>query len=275
MNKIKFITDSTAYFNKEYSDEKNIGIVPLKYEFESRVFSEGLPGEFGEFFDLLKNSADFPKTSQPAVGEFVKVFQDALEDGFEVIAITISSKLSGTVNSASIAAEMLDSSKIAIIDSEAAASTLRFLVERGIKLSEEGKSRSEIVEMLEKEKKRMKIDLTVDTLDYLKKGGRLSSAQAFIGGLLNIRPVIGLRDGKLEPIDKARGKGKALEIMIQDIPQDVKRLSICHILSVEEAEEIRLRLREKFKGIPITIDELGPVVGCHLGPKAIGICSMW
>ncbi|TDT63286.1 DegV family protein [Fonticella tunisiensis] len=275
MSKIKFVTDSTAYIEKEFADKNHIEIVPLKVDFLGKIESEGFPGEFEEFFERLKESKDFPKTSQPAIGEFVKVFQEAVEDGYEVIGIFLSSKLSGTYSTACIAAEMVDPDRISVIDSETSVSNLKLLVERGMELADEGKSRKEIVEILNLEKKNMGINLTVDTLDYLRKGGRLSGAKAFIGSMLNMKPIIALIDGKLESIGRVRGKAKAVETMISNIPENVKHICICHIFSIDEAEGIKNRLEERFKGVPISIDVIGPVIGAHLGPKALGICFKW
>lgn len=272
MGKIRFVTDSTAYFDKATAIEKNIDIVPLKVEFLGETKDEGFPGEFEEFFDKLKTAEEFPKTSQPAVGDFVKVFSNAIENGDEVIAITISSKLSGTFNSASLAAELVSPDNISVIDSETAAANLKLLVEMGIELANEGKSRREIVDILNSEKKKTGISLTVDSLEYLKRGGRLTATQALIGTILNVKPIIDLIDGKLEPVAKARGKRKALEMMSERIPQDASKITILHIFSIEEAEELKTILQEKFKSAEIRIEGLGPVVGTHLGPKAMGIC---
>jgi DegV family protein with EDD domain len=275
MANIRIVTDSTAYIPKEYANSNNIDIVPLMVDFEGVTSSEGFPGEFEEFFDRLKISESFPKTSQPSIGAFAQVFKEAVESGDEVIAIVISSKLSGTYNSASAAADMVASNKISVIDSETSASNLRMLVVRAKELAESNTTRSEIVNIINAEKKRTGINLTVDTLEYLKKGGRLSTGQALIGSILNIRPIIALIDGELVPKEKVRGKSKAIEMMISNIPDRVKKISICQIFNMEEAIEIREVLRKKYPGVDITIDVLGPVVGAHLGPKAIGICFKW
>ncbi|MDF2674032.1 MAG: putative DegV protein [Clostridiales bacterium] len=275
MNNIRIVTDSTAYIQKEYANSNNIDIVPLMVDFEGVTNAEGFTGEFEEFFNRLKTSESFPKTSQPSIGAFAQVFKEALENGEEVIAIVISSKLSGTYNSASAAADMVAPNKISVIDSETSASNLRMLVEKAKKLSASGVTREEIVNIINIEKKRTGINLTVDTLEYLKKGGRLSTGQALIGSILNIKPIIALVDGELVPIGKARGKSKAIEMMISNIPEKVEKISICQIFNMEEALEIREILKKKYPKVDVTIDALGPVIGAHLGPKAIGICFKW
>lgn len=275
MANIQIVTDSTAYLPRELAREKEIEVVPLAVYFQEQVTNEGFPGEFEPFFEALKTSKDFPTTSQPSVEAFKTVYEKALNCDKEIIVLVISSKLSGTYNSASVAAKMVDENRISVIDSETTAANLRILVERAKELADEGQTRDEIVKIINEEKARMSINLTVDTLDYLKKGGRLTDVQAFIGSILNIRPIIALKEGKLVPVGKARGKSKAIEMMIANIPADVKIISICQILNLEESEQIKGLLAARFPHAFINIDDLGPVIGAHLGPKAIGICFVW
>lgn len=275
MSNIRIVTDSTAYIPKEFANSNNIDIVPLMVDFEGVSSVEGFPGEFEAFFNRLKTSESFPKTSQPSIGAFAQVFKKAVESGDEVIAIVISSKLSGTYNSASAAADMVAPNKISVIDSETSASNLRMFVEEAKELATSGVSREEIVNIINEGKKRAGINLTVDTLEYLKKGGRLSTGKALIGSILNIKPIIALIDGALVPTGKARGKNRAIEMMISNIPEKVEKISICQIFNMEEASEIKEILGKKYPEVDITIDVLGPVIGAHLGPKAIGICFKW
>lgn len=275
MSDIQIITDSTAYIDKSFVEEHNIKVVPLTVHFEEKIENEPFPGEFDSFFDRLAKSSDFPKTSQPSAGLFKEVFEEALQDEKEIIVLTISSKLSGTFNSASTAANLTDPNKISVIDSETTASNLMVLVKMAVELSEKGVSRNEIVDQLEKQKKRMRIRLTVGSLEYLKRGGRLSNTSALIGSLLNIKPIIDLIDGKLEPVGKVRGRKKALEAIIEDIPEETSVINICHIFALDEAHEIKSILLDRYPLAKVDIQELGPVVGSHLGPKALGVCYMY
>lgn len=273
MSKVKIVTDSTAYIDREYAELNNIAIVPLSVNFEGSVSNEGFPGEFDEFFQRLSVSKSFPTTSQPSVGAFAEVYKKAIDSGQEVVVLTISSKLSGTFNSASAAASLVAAERISVIDTETVAANLRVLVELALKLSEEGAERNAIVSAVEAQKKRMGIRLTVGTLEYLKKGGRLSNAGALIGSLLNIKPIIALKEGKLEPVDKVRGRKKALEKIVEDIREDVKEINIAHIYALDEALELKAELSKKYPHAKIGIQVLGPVVGAHLGPKALGVLT--
>lgn len=272
MSKIKIVTDSTAYIKKEYAKLNGIEIVPLIIHFEGEEEKEGYPGEFEDFFERLKEAKSFPTTSQPSVGAFAEIFRELVEDGNEVIAITISGKLSGTFSSAQMAAEMIAPNKISVVDSRTTVANLKVLVERLLAMAEESDDRLAIVEAIEKEKKKTGISLTVGSLDYLHKGGRLTASQAFLGKLLNVKPIIALEEGVLKPVDKVRGKKKALNKMIESIPKNADTISISHIFSEDEAKEYRGILKEAFPNARITIDVIGPVIGAHLGPKAMGFC---
>lgn len=275
MSKVQIVIDSTAYFSEEYIKENNIEMVSLSVELDGHTDKEGLPETFNNFYENLINSKNFPKTSQPPVGEFIEAYERAFERGDEILAITFSSKLSGTYNSACMAAEMTDKEKITVIDSQTAVGNYRKIVDTAVQMSKSGSNKEKIIEEINKIKQNMSINLTVDTLEYLKRGGRLTNAQAIVGALLNIKPIIGLIDGELIATEKVRGKKKAIDFMISVIPEEAKSISIEHVQNIEESESIKEKIQEKFKNIEITIHEIGPVIGSHLGPKAIGICTTW
>ena len=272
MSKIKIVTDSTSYISKEYAEGENIEVVPLNYIFGEETYKEGFPGEFDEFFQKLESTKLFPTTSQPSAGEFVDAFESGLKDHDEIVAILLSSKLSGTYSSAMLARNILEDKSITIIDTETSASNLRFLVEDAVEMVKAGKTAEEIKAFINEKKDRMKVYLTADTLEYLSRGGRLSTLQSKVGNLLNIKPIIQLKDGELSLLEKTRGKKKALVGIIEKIPETVEKISICYTLNKDEAEEIQESVKKQFPNARVTIDGLGPVIGAHLGPKAIGFC---
>lgn len=277
MSSITIVTDSTAYIESSYLQEHTIHRVPLYINFEGETNPEGLPGEFDGFYDRLGNSKNFPSTSQPSTGDFIKIFEKIFEKNpdEEIIVLTISSKLSGTYNSACSAAEMVSPEKISVIDSLSAVANLQHLVKVTRQLIEEGHSREDIVKTVESQKKRAKVYVTVGTLGFLKKGGRLSGSQAVLGSMLNIKPIITLKDGILSPIDKVRGKKKALDKMVSMIIEPPTYLSICHINAEDEAERLKEKLEAKHPELSVGIEIIGPVIGAHLGPKAIGFCYLY
>lgn len=277
MSNIRIVTDSTAYIPSSYLESQKIHRVPLYINFEGETKPEGLPGEFDDFYDRLQNSKGFPSTSQPSTGDFIKNFEEIFDknpDG-EIIVLTLSSKLSGTYNSACSAAEMVAPERISVIDSLSAVANLQHLVKITKQLIEEGHRREDIVKTIEAQKKRAKVFVTVGTLNFLKKGGRLTGSQAVLGSVLNIKPIITLEEGILRPIDKVRGKKKALDKMVSMIIERPTHLSICHINADEEAERLREKLQEKHPELTVGIEAIGPVIGAHLGPKAIGFCYLY
>ena len=273
MERIKIITDSTGYIPKKYIDENNISVIPLHYSLGGEMKKEGFPGEFTSFFKELENTDLFPTTSQPSTGDFLEEFKRAFDEGYEgIIAILLSSELSGTYNNALIAKNMLEDERISIIDSRQSVASLRFLVENATNMVKEGKKIKEIVDYIENKKNNIHVYFTINTLEYLKRGGRLTTFKYVIGSALNIKPIIQLKDGELKPSGKVRGKNNSIKAITENIYPEVERISICHILNEEEALKLKEKLSSKFPKAFISIDELGPVIGGHLGTKGIGLC---
>lgn len=275
MSKILLVTDSTGYIERDFVEKNNIKVIPLTVEFEDETFSEGFPGEYEEYFKKLEISTSFPKTSQPPIGLFTEVFENACENGYEVIALIFSSQLSGTFNTVKLAAEMVDEEKITVIDTLTSVANLKELVVFANELILKGYSRDEIVSEIYKRIGRNSAVLVPDSLEYLRRGGRLSSIKAFIGTKLNIKPIIKLKDGKLIVVNKVRGRKKAIEAMINEIPDNVKTISVGHVQNIEAAKKLRDILKEKYPDKQIEINEVGPVIGSHLGPNAFGIAFSW
>lgn len=273
MSKIKIITDSTSYITKEYAEKNDVSIIPLNYTFDGVTEKEGFPGDFDEFFNKLSSTELFPTTSQPSTGDILSEFERAFSEGYdEIIAIFISSKLSGTYSNAILAKSMLEDKKIAIVDSTQTASNLRFLVEDVVEMAKEGKDSQYIVSYIENKKNNMYVYFTVDTLEYLRRGGRLSKFQSTVGSALDIKPIIELKDGELKLLENTRKKARAINKIINKIPEDVKAISVCHVLCEEEALKLKTQIKAIHPNIEITIDVIGPVIGCHLGIGGIGVC---
>lgn len=271
---VKIITDSTAYLSKDYVEKEDITVVPLHYIFDGVEYKEGFKGEFEEYFNKFKNSKSFPTTSQPSVGEFKEAYLKSFEKYDEIIVIVLSSKLSGTYNSAVAAKELLGDKKITIVDTLSTVAALKFLIEDAVMLKKEGKNADEIASYLEDKKTKLKVLALPDTLEYLKRGGRISPLQANLGNLINIKPIIELKDGELTLLEKARGKKNALDRVIELVGDEINRATIFQILAYDEALVFKELLEEKHPDLNIKIDieEIGPVIGSHLGPKTIGIC---
>ena len=217
---IKIITDSTSDIDVTYAKELNIDIVPLKVIIDGKEYKDRVDLQPDQFYSLLEKSEVLPTTSQPSPQEFLNYYEEAKEKGDSVIVMTLSGTISGTYQSANIAKDLAEYENIYVIDSLNATQALRLLVLKAVALREEGKDAETIFNELQAYKERVRIVAFVDTLEYLCKGGRMSKTVAAAGTLLKVKPIIGLRDGKLEMFSKARGAVKATAKIIELIHED-------------------------------------------------------
>lgn len=228
-----------------------------------------------EFYELLRNSTTLPKTSQVTPLAFENVFRDILADGHEVLGIFISSELSGTFQSANIAKASLESDKIHLIDSETTTFGLASLVYEAIRLRDEGKDLQTIINKVEELKKKVVVYAAIETLEYLKKGGRLSTIGATIGTMLNLKPIVEIKNGKINAIHKARGYNKALDWIVKksiDMNIDTTQpVYFGHSDAIDKAEQFSKAAKESIDFNEYKIIDLGITVGTHGGPGCVGI----
>ena len=270
---IKIITDSTSDIDVTYAKELNIDIVPLKVIIDGKEYKDRVDLQPDQFYSLLEKSEVLPTTSQPSPQEFLNYYQEAKENGDSVIVMTLSGTISGTYQSANIAKDLAEYENIYVIDSLNATQALRLLVLKAVALREEGKDAETIFNELQAYKERVRIVAFVDTLEYLCKGGRMSKTVAAAGTLLKVKPIIGLRDGKLEMFSKARGAVKATAKIIDLIHEDGKidfnePICIGYTGNDEGLEKFEQTLRNEFKFDDVLHGFVGPVIGTHAGPGA-------
>ena len=276
MTKIAIVTDSTAYLSEDIIQTYNIHVVPLSVNFENQTFKEGRDMSTIEFYGRLREVEQLPTTSQPAIGDFVSLYENLAKDYDQAIAIHLSSGISGTLNTSEAAARMVDGIEIAVIDSESACYGLGFMVIEAAKMAQEGKEMEDIVERLYWMVDNTKAYFVVDDLSYLHKGGRLNAAQFLVGSVLKIKPIIYFENKKLEPFEKIRTKKKAIDRILQLLDEDAASgtpvsLSVVHADVMDEAEELLRRIVEIYPNVEGNISDFGPVIGTHTGPGTIGI----
>ena len=276
---IKIVTDSTAYLPDEMIREHDIHVVPLYVHFGTEAFKEGVELSNKEFYTRLKEAPELPTTSQPSAGEFHSVFEPLVAAGHEVIVLTISSKISGTWNSAMAAKEMLPDAPISVVDSLSTSVGLHLMVDAAIQAAAAGATREEIVEQIEQTKEKMQIFFVVDTLEYLAKGGRIGNGKAFLGTLLKVKPILVLQEGAIEPLEQVRSKRKATARMLALVEEHVgsngstSKVAITNALVPEEAEALSRELVGRLGCEHPLIGALGPVIGTHTGPGCVGIAT--
>jgi DegV family protein with EDD domain len=274
---IKIVSDSTAYLPEATIRQHDIRIVPLCVHFGEEAFKEGVELGTEGFYARLQEAAVLPTTSQPSAGEFHEVFKELAEEGHEILTLTISSKLSGTWNSAMAAKGMLPEASISVIDSLSASIGLQLMVEAAAEAVAAGASRQEIVDRIEEIKQKIRVLFTVDTLEYLAKGGRIGNAKALLGTLLKVKPILALQNGAIEPLEQVRSRRKALAQMLDLIVEYMgesgsqAKVAVTHALVREEAEICIAELVRRLGCREPSLAELGPAIGTHTGPGVIGV----
>lgn len=276
---IKVITDSTSYISKELIEKYDITVVSLNIIIDNKSYKE-VEIENNDFYKKLEELDSIPTSSQPSVEEFYKAFEDVVSNGDEAIGIFLSSDMSGTYSTAnqiirSMINEKYPDARMEIVDSKTNCMQLGFMVIEAAKLASEGKSMEEILEAVYKVRDNSRFLFVPDTLEYLKKGGRIGGASALFGTILQIRPILTVEDGKTAVFDKVRTKQKAILKIIDKVKADIDKatlggLIVHHINCEEEGRNVQAKVKE-ILGIDAEIENIGPVIGCHVGPKAVGI----
>jgi DegV family protein with EDD domain len=273
---ISVVTDSTGYLPQEIIDQYNIRVVPLNVHFEDgSVFREGIDLTNEEFYQKLVESKSLPTTSQPSPAAFQEVFEELTQDGNQVICTVISTKMSGTYQSAVEAQRSLPDADIAIVDTQTVAGGLGFMTLTAAEMAQAGSSMQDIVDHLEQLKQEIGVFFTVDTLEYLHKGGRIGTASAMLGTLLKVKPILTIRDGIVQPVDKVRSRAKALQRIVDELAQRASanqpgQIIVMHALVPEEAEVLKTELQKRLNCSRIMFAQLGSIVGTHAGPGVIG-----
>jgi len=272
---VRIVTDSTAFLPREKLEAYNIKVVPLYVHFPDEIILDGSIDN-KVFFEKMKKTSKLPFTSQPSPGDFLKVYEPIINNGDEIVSIHISSGISGTVESAATAARMLQTDRISIVDSMVTSGGLALLTIAAAEAAEEGKARDEIVDLLEQLKKKMKVLFVPATLEYLKKGGRIGGAQALLGTILQIKPVLMFKDGKIEVFDKIRTMKKAMRRMVDELPEKGQnlRITILQAEAVETAGILKELIEERLPGTAVEVMGISPVIGTHVGPGVIGLAFL-
>ena len=277
MATVRIVTDSTAGLSEAQKDELGIATIPLVVRFGADAFREGIDMSSAEFYERLTTDSQFPSTSQPSAGEFLELYRELAKDADSIISIHISSELSGTCESARTALrdEDLDAT-VDVIDSRSVAIGLGHLAVVAAEMARHGSDREIIVEAIERLIPDLRIGFAVSTLEYLRRGGRIGGAQAFLGSLLRIRPVLHVHDGRVEPLDRARSFGKAVDRLIRYIDEEsTGNLAYCgimHVRNEDGAAQLKDQVASRFDVERWYEGELSAVVGSHAGPGLVGVC---
>ena len=279
MAKIAFVTDSASDLDSSIAAAHGIRIVPLVVTFGARTFRAGVDLSTQEFWErMTATDAPWPKTAASSPGDVKTVYDAAFADGADaIVSVHVAGTLSGALKSAEIARSMLPEREIHIVDSQGASMAEAILCFMGRELADRGSSAAEIARILTDRASDLRMYVSLETLEYLKKGGRISGAQAAIGTLLSVKPIIAVATGKVETADKPRTRSKSRERCIDLIcARPIERIAILHTMApdVEEfkAEVVR---RAGLDAADVIVSTVGPSVGPHLGPGCVGAAVLY
>lgn len=272
---VRVVTDSVSDLPPAIAEELGITIVPANVHFGTQVFKDGVDLTTDEFFDKLFNGPDFPTTSQPSVGEFVDAYTRVAEDADAIVSVHVSSKVSGTFNSAEQGADRVDvECPIEVLDTLQASMGVGLITMAAARAANSGASMEEVVEVANDATARAQCVVLLDTLEYLQRGGRIGKARALVGTLLKIKPLITIRDGEVHDFAKERTRRKAIT-RLQRAAQDLSPFtsaSVMYSTSRDEADSLAESIRPLMTGDeePIVV-RFGPALGTYVGPDSLGL----
>lgn len=272
---VRIVTDSTSDLPPHIAQELGISIVPLSVVFGEDVYKEGVEITPDLFYDKLQKAKDLPTTSAPSVGDFLEVYREALKETNEIVSIHLSSKLSATHNNACQAAAQLadEGARIDVVDSQSISLGMSFMATAAAAAAREGATVEEIRKVVDGMMHRLHIYVLLDTLEYVRRGGRIGRARAYLGTLLRVKPILSITDGEVHPEERVRTRVHALDRIFQlatSFP-DIEEIGVAYSTNADEAEAVRKRLQEALDGVKVQMTRLGPVIGVHGGPGVLGI----
>ncbi|HEY8344595.1 MAG TPA: DegV family protein [Bacillota bacterium] len=274
--KVGIVTDSGSDLSRNLAAELGIEIIPFHVNLNNNDYRDGIDITRQEFYTKLVEQKLTPKTSQPALGVFVDTYRRLLQKFDALLSIHISGKLSGTFQTAQMAREMIPGADIRVVDSLSASMGQGGLVLEAYRALQKGFSLDQVVKLLESLRKRVRLFVTLDTLEFLKRGGRVGRVTAFLGSVLRVKPLIRLVNGEVEPIAKARSRREAISLLLAEFKKEITAetkaiIAVLHTAAEEEALRLKTRIQEDFKQAEILLREAGPALGTHVGPGALAL----
>ena len=281
MSKIAIVTDSTSYIPADLVQKHNITVAPQVLIWDDKTYRDGIDIKSAEFFERLKTAKTMATTSQVSVTDMQSIFQGLVEQDHEVLGIFVSSKLSGTIQSAMQAKELMGSAgeKVSVFDGLSTAMALGFQVLSAARAAQDGASINDCMAIAEKARTSSGLFFAVDTLEFLHRGGRIGGAQRFMGTLLNMKPILALEDGKVEGVERIRTKTKAHDRVLELIIENTKGKTPLHIATLhanapDDAKNLLSKAEQELNPIESIFSEVSPVVANHAGPGTVGLAYM-
>jgi DegV family protein with EDD domain len=282
MARVAVVTDTTHYLPRDLVARLDLHQVSLYVTFEGTTEREADIADLGDFYDRLSASSEMPSTSQPSVGDFLAVYEPLLEAGRDIVSIHLSGGISGTVTAAEQARDQLvergaDPERLVVVDSATACAGMGMLAMAAASVARAGGSAAEAAEAAQACRRDLKVWFAVDTLEFLRRGGRVGGAQAWLGSTLKIKPILSI-ESEILPVERVRTAGRAFDRLIEYLQarrnEGCDTFFIQHIHAPDQAERLVERGREIYGREPESVSEIGPVIGAHVGPGLLGVSGM-
>lgn len=275
MKKIALITDSTATIPESFRQEFNITVLPQVLVWGDEMYRDGVDIQPTEFYKRLKHSSTNPSTSQVTPAAFREAYQRLTTEDYQILAILISSRLSGTIDSAIQAKELVSEAQVEIFDSFTSAMALGFQVLTAGRAIQEGAELPEVLDLLAQIRDNTGVVLTPESLEYLHRGGRIGNASRFLGTALNIKPILSVIDGRVEPVERVRTRKKAMQRLVEIVGERSSgkpvRIAAQHANDIEGAKAIQTMANDQLDVIESILVDVSPVLGTHVGPGTIAL----
>ena len=271
---VKIVTDSTCDLPPRMAQELGVAMVPLHVVFGDVSYREGIDITVEEFYEMLVKSRQLPTTSAPSVGDFQEVYERLLEETDSILSIHLSGKLSATVRIAQAAADSINKpGRIAVMDSQSMSVGMSFVIMEAAAAIRAGASLEEAKAAAKSVRDRLHVLFMLDTLEYVRRGGRIGRARAYLGTMLRVKPILAVREGELYPVERVRTRVHGVERIIQAAVrhQNVTMAAVAHATTPDEAELIAGRLAMAFPHAQVFVTRCGPVLGTHGGPGIVGV----
>jgi len=273
--KIVVVTDSNAAVPTDVARELDIRVVPIVMAFNGYTFRDGVDITPGQVYQLLRDGRVPPTTSAPSVGDFLRVFATASQTATGIVSIHLSPKLSATYAAAVAASHLIDDVPIQVINCHSAAMGQGFVVMEAARAAEEGSDLETVIARAKEVASKMHLLATIDSLEYLHRGGRIGGAATLLGTVLQIKPILYVADGHVDVFARPRTKSKAVQIMLRHMAEEAGphplHVAILHADALEEAEKLRQTIAHRFDCHELYVTELTPVMGAHTGPGVLGV----
>lgn len=279
MSKVAIVTDSTVNLPQSVIKDYPITVAPQIVIWDEKTYQDGIDIQPAAFYTRLKTSKSMPSSSQVSPVTMRDTFTDLLNQGYEVLAIMISSHLSGTMSSATMAKEMLPDKPVELVDSLTTSMAMGFQVLTAARAAKNGASLQECKSIAEKARDNTGVFFVVDTLEFLHRGGRIGGASRLLGTALNLKPILTVEGGKIEPVARVRTQKKAFEKLLDLVGEkladsSLSRVSVLHANAASEADQVMSEVVQRFHPAETVMTEVSPVIGTHTGPGTVGIAYM-